>query len=194
MTCAAQAAEILAARCSPGESVLDVGCAGGYYHWSFADRGIDLEYHGLDYTPEFIALAREEMGGKAGLPPERFLPGTAESLDREFDTILCFNVLSHNAHYGKSLETLLRCARKRILIRESLGESLDVRFLRDEYIDEGMRHLRSYFNTYPLEEVRAFMASAGFEVASILDRRTGDGTEPVCGVPLRWRILMGERR
>jgi hypothetical protein len=194
MTCAVQAAELLAQRVSPGESLLDAGCAGGYYHWSFAARGIPVEYHGLDYTPEFVALAREEMCGRAGLSPDRFLPCAVENLERDFDNVLCFNVLSHNAHFGKPLENLLRRARKRILIRESLGESLEVRYVKDAYIDEGKRYLRTYFNTYPLEEVREIMVSAGFEVTLIPDRRTGDGVEEVCGIPLRWRILMGERR
>ena len=58
MTCAAQAAEILAPLVADGETLLDAGCAAGYYYWSFASRGVPLEYHGLDYTPEFIALAR----------------------------------------------------------------------------------------------------------------------------------------
>jgi ubiquinone/menaquinone biosynthesis C-methylase UbiE len=194
MTCAAQAAEVLAPLVSSGETLLDVGCAGGYYHWSFASRGVPVEYHGLDYTAECVALAREEMCGPAGLAPDRFLPCAAECLDRDFDTILCFNVLSHNAHFGKPLDVLLRRARKRILIRESLGESLDVRYVADAFIDEDKRHLRTYFNTYPADSVRELMASAGFTVTAIPDRRTGDGSELVCGQPMRWRILLGERR
>jgi cyclopropane fatty-acyl-phospholipid synthase-like methyltransferase len=194
MTCAAQAAEVLAQRVAPGETLLDVGCAGGWYHWSFASRNVPVEYHGLDYTPECVALAREEMGGPGGLPADRFRPCAAEHLDRDYDTILCFNVLSHNPHFGRSLDVLLRHARKRILIRESAGETLEVRYLRDAYIDEGKRHLRTYFNTYPLEEMSALMAEAGFEVTRIRDRRTDDGTETVCGQPMKWRILMGERR
>ncbi|MDB5104275.1 MAG: hypothetical protein JWP91_1964 [Fibrobacteres bacterium] len=194
MTCAAQAAEILAPLVAPGETLLDAGCAGGYYHWSFESRGVPVEYHGLDYTPECIALAREEMGSAAGLPAERFIPGSIESLDRAFDNVLCFNVLTHNAHFGKPLEALLRCARKRILIRESLGDALSVDFRADAFIDEGKRHLRTYFNTYPRVEVERLMDEAGFTVTRIRDRRTGDGTETVCGVPAHWRILLGEKR
>jgi len=194
MTCAAQAAEILAPLVADGETLLDAGCAAGYYYWSFASRGVPLEYHGLDYTPEFIALAREEMAAATGLPAGRFIPGSIETLDRVFDNVLCFNVLTHNAHYGKALEALLRCARKRILIRESLGDALRVDFREDAYIDEGKRHLRTYFNTYPGEEVERMIRDAGFAVTRILDRRTGDGSETVCGAPVRWRILLGEKR
>ena len=57
---AAQAAEVLGPRLAPGESVLDAGCGGGYYLWSFLDRGFAPDWHGLDFTPEMIELA----GGK----------------------------------------------------------------------------------------------------------------------------------
>jgi len=75
MTCAAQAAEILAPLVEPGETLLDAGCGGGYYLWSLRDRGIDVEYHGLDFTPEMVGLAREEVAPAAGLDPERFRLG-----------------------------------------------------------------------------------------------------------------------
>ena len=37
MTCAAQAARILAERIREPESLLDAGCGGGYYYWSLHD-------------------------------------------------------------------------------------------------------------------------------------------------------------
>jgi hypothetical protein len=108
--------------------------------------------------------------------------------------VLCFNVLTHNPHYGKPLETLLRRARRRLLLRESFGETLTVNYAADAYIDPEKRHLRTYFNTYPHSDVRELISSAGFDVTPIVDRRTGDGTEAVCGFPIRWRILLAERR
>ena len=47
MTCAAQAAEILAEKVVQGETLLDAGCGGGYYYWSFHKRGVVVEYYGL---------------------------------------------------------------------------------------------------------------------------------------------------
>ena len=35
MTCAAQAVDILKDRVVSGDTLLDVGCGGGYYFWSF---------------------------------------------------------------------------------------------------------------------------------------------------------------
>jgi SAM-dependent methyltransferase len=195
MTCAAQAAQILAGRVVPGETLLDAGCGGGYYLWSLRDRGVDLEYHGIDFTPEMIELARGELAPRADLDPERFRLEALEQLgeDERFDTVLCFNVLTNSPHYALGLERLLRAARKRILLRESMGEELIVRYTADPYLDEGRRHIRVYHNQYPLDEVRSLMEAEGFEVTQLRDERSGDGVEMVVDIPHRWRILLGER-
>lgn len=194
MTCAAQAAEVLGKHVEPGESLLDAGCGGGYYWWSFADRGIELDWHGVDYTPEMVELARAELAPRAGLEPERFTLGAIEQLEGEWDNVLCFNVLTNSPHYALPLERLLACTRRRILLRESMGDELVVRYTPDPYLDEGKRHIRVYHNTYPLEEVEGFMRESGFEVTRVRDERTGDGTEMVVDIPHQWRILLGERR
>ena len=194
MTCAAQAAEILEFEGVSGGTLLDAGCGGGYYYWSFLKRWLSVEYHGLDYTPEMIEMARAELCPRAKLSHERFTLDSIANLDHAFDTILCFNVLTNNPHYALPLERLLRCARKRLLIRESLGESLLVRYTPDPYLDEGRRHIRVYHNTYPLEEVKAFIAEHGFDVSQVRDRRSNDGTEMVVDIPHQWRILLARRR
>jgi len=194
MTCAAQAAEILAERVEVGETLLDAGCGGGYYWWSLADRGVDVEYHGIDYTPHMVELARTELAPRAGLPPERFRLEAIEELDAEYDTVLCFNVLTNSPHYAQPLERLLRCTRKRLLLRESLGDELVVRYTPDLYLDEDRRDIRVYHNTYPIAEVEALMDDLGFDVTRVPDRRTGDGVEMVVDIPHMWRILLAERR
>jgi SAM-dependent methyltransferase len=194
MTCAAQAAEILRDRVAAGESLLDAGCGGGYYYWSFADRGLPIEYSGLDYTPEMIELARTELAPRAGLAPERFHLGWIEQLDREFDTIVCFNVLTNSPHYALPLERMLHCARRRVLIRESMAQELIVRYTPDPYLDEDKRHIRVYHNTYPIDEVQSFCEEHGFTVTPIPDRRTNDQVEMVVDIPHHWRILLAERR
>jgi SAM-dependent methyltransferase len=193
MTCAAQAAEVLGRLAAPGESLLDAGCGGGYYWWSFADRGAELDWHGIDYTPEMIELAQSELAPRAGLEPERFMLGAIEDVDGSYDNVLCFNVLTNSPHYAQPLERLLGAARKRILLRESMGGELIVRYTPDPYLDEGKRHIRVYHNTYPIDEVQAFIEEHGFRVTRIRDERTGDGTEMVVDIPHEWRILLGER-
>jgi len=193
MTCAAQAAEVLGPLMATGERFLDAGCGGGYYYWSFVNRGFEIEYHGLDYTPEMIELARAEMEPRAGLPEDRFRLAAIEDLDETFDTILCFNVLTNSPHYARPFERLLRCARKRLLLRESLGERLIVDYRPDLNLDDDKRHIHVYHNTYPIAEVVAFMEEFGFRVTRIPDARTGDGVELVCDVAHSWRILLAER-
>lgn len=193
MTCAAQAAEILAARVAPGETLLDAGCGGGYYLHSLRRRDVAVDYWGLDYTPEMIALARAETCPRAELAPERFTLGAIEDLDRAFDTVLCFNVLTNSPHYALPLERLLRHTRRRLLLRESMSDAPVTRFTPDPYLDEGRRHIRVYHNTYPLAEVTAFIAEHGFRVTPIVDRRTGDQPEMVVDLPHHWRILLAER-
>jgi SAM-dependent methyltransferase len=174
--------------------LLDAGCGGGYYLWSFLDRGIDIDYHGLDYTPELVDLGRTELCPPTGLDPERILLGAIEHVDEEWDNVLCFNTLTNSPHYALPLERLMACARRRILIRESMAGELIVRYTPDPYLDEGKRHIRVYHNTYPIEEVAAFMEENGFTVTRIRDERSQDGVESVVDIPHHWRILLGERR
>ena len=194
MTCAAQAAEVLGPLLGDGDTLLDAGCGGGYYWWSFADRGFTPDWHGLDYTPEMIGLAREVLAPSAGLDSDRFQLGAIENLSAEYDNVLCFNVLTNSPHYALPLERLLACTRKRLLLRESMAGELVIRYTPDPYLDEGKRHIRVYHNTYPLEEVEAFIGENGFEVTRIPDARTGDGEEMVVDIPHHWKILLAERR
>ena len=194
MTCAQQAAEILGEKIAARETMLDAGCGGGYYYWSFANRNIDVDYFGLDYTPEMIGLARSEICARANLDAERFMLGAIESLDREFENIICFNVLTNSPHYALPLGRLLECTTRRILLRESLADELVIRYTPDPYLDEGKRHIKVYHNTYPIDEVTRFMESYGFTITRIPDRRSNDGVEMVVDIPHYWRILLAERR
>jgi SAM-dependent methyltransferase len=194
MTCAAQSARILQPLVAAGETLLDAGCGAGYYYWSFRNRGIPIEYYGLDYTPEMIELARNELCPRAQLSPERFVLGGIEHLEDRFDNVICFNVLTNNPHYALPLERLLGSARKRIVLRESLAGALEVRFTPDPYLDPGKRHIRVYHNTYPITEVILFMEACGFAVTQLTDERSGGDVEMVVDIPHRWKILYGERR
>ena len=119
--------------------------------------------------------------------------GAIEDLDRPFDNVLCFNVLTNSPHYALPLERLLVAARRRIFLRESLHESLLVRYTPDPYLDDGKRHIRVYHNTYPIDEVTRFIEEHGFRVRRVVDRRTNDGVENVVDLPHHWRILVGEK-
>ena len=194
MICAAQAADILKNKVIAGDTLLDAGCGGGYYFWSFKRRNVPIEYFGLDYTPQMINLAREEICRESGLSREQFILGAIEDLDIQFDHIICFNVLTNSPHYALPLERLLLSTRKYILLRESLSDKLTIRYTSDEYLDQDKRHIRDYHNTYPIAEVISFMEGYGFEVHRIKDLRTNDKAEMVSDTPHWWRILVGKRQ
>jgi SAM-dependent methyltransferase len=69
----------------PGMRVLDVGCGPGRHALALADRGITV--HGVDLSPDFVALAR----GAAGERPATFevLDVRDLAFDREFDAAIC---------------------------------------------------------------------------------------------------------
>jgi SAM-dependent methyltransferase len=68
----------------PGMRVLDVGCGPGRHAHALAERG--LVVHGVDVSPRFIELAREQ----AESPNAAFEVGDARDLrfDREFDLVM----------------------------------------------------------------------------------------------------------
>ncbi len=196
MTCHKQAAEILAPLVTPGDTLLDVGCGTGYAFWSFHDRGIPIEYHGVDVTPRFIDLGRELLCPLAGLPPERLQTGAAETLTGAHDFVLCLNTLYCIANWHQSVERLCAVTKKALFIRTLMDEQAEYRYLVTDYprMPEKYRYLRAYYNIYPIGEVTAAIEGYGFEVKNIVDEWTGDEDEYVKGKRYPWRCLLAIRR
>lgn len=192
MTCAAQAAELLAEVASPGDTLLDVGCGAGYFFHSMAARGVPVEYYGVDATTAFIDIGRRIMPA-FGLPAERLVVGRIEDLDGAVDHVVCMNVLSNMDNFHRPFERMLRLARKSVILRESLKVGASYRYVVDNYLD-APEPLRVHVNTYDRAEVRAFAESFGFDVREIVDRRTGGEPELVIDHPHYWTFLVGLRR
>lgn len=192
MTCAAQAAEILAPRVQPGETVLDVGCGSGYFFHSLRSRGIPAEYVGIDAAPGLIAIGRSEMPAH-GLPPDRLRVLRIEDLGGHADHVVCLNVLSNIDNFHRPLERLLKVARRTVLLRESLlPGAASYRYVRDDFLDEGV-DLWVHVNTYDLDEVLAFIRAAGWSAEAVVDRRTGGRPEDVIGYPHHWTFVVATR-
>ena len=69
-------ADIGISKCS---SVLDVGCGlGDFYLWQ-KDRGLDLNYYGIDITPEIIESAKKRF------PEAAFKVSDCQQISRESD-------------------------------------------------------------------------------------------------------------
>ncbi|MDP3181332.1 MAG: class I SAM-dependent methyltransferase [Desulfobaccales bacterium] len=191
MTCAAQAAELLAPQVADGDTLLDVGCGSGYFFHSIKKRRLPVAYFGIDAAPSLVAIGRRYLPA-FGLPPENLQVMRLEDLDGQVDHIICLNVLSNLDNYHRPLERLLLCAAKTVILRESLNEEGSYDYVPDTYLDEGCR-LKVYVNAYPLKEVMDFITSYGFAVAAVKDRRTRGRPEMVIGYPHYWKFLVARR-
>jgi SAM-dependent methyltransferase len=78
------------AELKPGERVLDVGCGPAYY----LDRLPDVEYHGFDTSPTYIAYARRRFGDRGEFHCEMLTEDGLADLPR-FDAVLLLGLLHH---------------------------------------------------------------------------------------------------
>lgn len=191
MTCAAQAAELLAPLLEPGDSLLDAGCGSGYFFHSLRRRELEVAYHGIDATARLIEIGRTELP-RFGLPAERLQPVRLEDFRGEADHVLCMNVLSNLDNYHRPLERLLKAARKSVILRESIKDGAEYRYVRDAFLDPGA-DLWVHVNAYDRRDLMAFIEARGFAVTEVEDRRTGGRPEDVIGHPHWWTFLVATR-
>lgn len=192
MTCAAQAAELLAPHVTPGDTLLDAGCGSGYFFHSLQKRAIPVTYYGIDAAPSLIAIGQEIMPAY-GLPADQLQTMRLEDLAGEIDHVVCMNVLSNIDNYHRPLERLLQCARKTVILRESCKEKAEYRYVRDKYLDAEV-DLKVHVNAYPIQEVQDFIASYGYHVRWETDQRTSGAPEMIIDYPHYWKFLIAERR
>lgn len=192
MTCAAQAAELLAEYALPGETLLDAGCGSGYFYHSLRRRGIELEYYGIDATASFIDLGRIELA-KVGLPADRLRTLRIEDFRGKADHVLCMNVLSNLDNFHRPLERLLDAAQKSLVLRESIKDGATYSYVRDMFLDAGVA-LNVYVNAYDRTELIDFVGRRGFSARVITDRRAGTEPEMVIGYPHYWTFLVAARQ
>ncbi len=191
MTCAAQAAELMAPLARPGEALLDVGCGSGYFLHSLKRRNVPLDYFGIDAAPALVAIGRRELAAH-GLPPERLRVLRIEDLDGAFDHVLCMNVLSNIDNWHRPLERLLKVARRSLILRESLKAGASYLYVRDAFLNPGV-DLSVHVNAYDIGEVTRFIADRGFSVRVVEDRRSRGQPEMVIGYRHWWTFVVAER-
>ena len=191
MTCAAQAAELLAEIARPGESVIDAGCGAGHMFHALRRRGLGLDYAGFDATRAFIEAGQAELA-PFGLPPDRLRVLRLEDFRGRADHVLCLNVLSNVDAYQRPLERLLDAAGRSLILRESIRDGAQSLYVRDVYLDPEV-DLRVHVNAYDRREIVAFIAERGFTVREVQDRRSGGRPETVIGYPHHWTFLVALR-
>lgn len=190
MTCAAQAAELLAPQITAGDTLLDAGCGSGYFFHSLRTRQIPAMYYGIDSAPSLIEIGRSILP-QYGLPAERLQVARLEDLAGEVDHVVCMNVLSNLDNYHRPLERLLQMARKTVILRESCKDQGEYHYVEDKYLD---RPLKVYVNSYPTAEIMAFIESYGYQVQQIEDRRTQGQAEMVIDYPHYWTFFLAQRK
>jgi cyclopropane fatty-acyl-phospholipid synthase-like methyltransferase len=191
MTCAAQAADLLAPHVAPGDVLLDVGCGSGYFFHSLRKRNLPVQYYGVDAAPSLIEIGQQIMP-QHGLPADRLQVVRIEDLGGSADHVICMNVLSNLDNFHRPLERILHMARKTLILRESISDATSYQYVTDNYLDSGHR-LNVYVNTYSQDEIVAFMRAHGFTVTSAVDRRTNNAPEFVIDHPHYWKFLIAAR-
>jgi len=191
MTCAAQAAGLLRQLASSGDTLLDAGCGTGYFFHSLLSRHIALEYFGVDATSRFIDIGRNALVS-LGLPAEKMQTARIEDIDGKVDHVLCMNVLSNLDNYHRPLERLLRIAKKSVILRESVKDGAEYRYVKDLYLDSS-DILNVHINAYDRKEWMEFIRSYGYSVTEIVDQRTGGNPELVIGYPHYWTFFVAVR-
>lgn len=192
MTCHAQAAEILAAYSSPGDTLADIGCGSGYFLHSLKSRNIPLKYTGCDACEPFILAGKSAFTAK-GIDPSHLVHARIEDLELEVDHAICINVLSNIDNFHRPLERMLLGARKSVLLRESFAENGSYFYVKDKFLDPDV-NLKVHVNTYSQSEVEAFVRSYGFEPEWIIDRYTGGAPQLVIDYPHHWKFLLAKRK
>lgn len=192
MTCAAQAAVVLIELAAPQDTLLDVGCATGYFFHSLFKRRIPVEYYGLDATDRFIQIGSSVLPN-FGLAPERLQTGRIEDLSGSIDHVVCMNVLSNLDNYYRPLERILHMARKTVILRESIKDGAEYRYVVDTHL-EAPEPLRVHVNAYDRGEIRRFANEMGFDVEEITDQRTQGYPEMVIDYPHYWTFMVMRRR
>jgi len=123
-----------------GLRVLDAGCGSGICSEILARRGATV--HGVDVTPEMLALARRRC---AGLPVELTLGDLAKPLhwlaDQSFDRVLCALALDYVAPLDPVFAELHRVTRPGGALVFSMGHPMG------DWMDEGTHGDRSYHET-----------------------------------------------
>jgi len=124
-------------------SLLEIGCSSGYYSEIFKKAGIDVVYHGCDYSEEFIKIAKQKY------PDIDFKVSDAINLknynDNQFDIVISGCCILHIIDYPKAISESARVSNKYVLFHRTpiLHEN---KTLFAEKIGYGSNMIEIFFN------------------------------------------------
>jgi len=173
--------KVIAERLPPKCTVLEIGCASGYFSRSLMDMGYNVT--GLEYDQEALAAARKQ--GVTAYIGNIENPASLAVLEGKFDRILLMDVLEHL----RDPETVLRGLAPflnpggRVLITEpNVGYwamRKDLLLGRWNYMEAGIMD-RTHLKFFTETTWKELVMNAGFEV-------TDFGTAEAM-IPLEWRL------
>ena len=152
-------------------SVLDVGCGNGVMFEMIRERGLNLDYLGIDVTEKLLKVARQLFPADAHRFRRISLYGL-KSLRRNFDAVVCRHVLEHLPDYAPAVQYMYSRAKKKLILvfflppqPLSSGRKRDERFERDFYnhtydLGKFIHHLSTELSPAP-SEIRIHLHQGG---------------------------------
>ena len=150
-----------------GNVVLDVGCGWGHYIHEFLDR--DLDYHGIDLSPEMIKIAKE-TNPEALLHVMSYRDVAATYPPYAFHGIWCSCVFGGEPKHNmptilKGLKRVLRPGGIMTVVMPITYGSVD------EAVTDDDGKVKHWYASYEPGELHQLLESVGFAEVTSFDRR-----------------------
>ena len=164
-------AELVRPYLRDGSSVLELGCSSGYYYEILEYLlGNRIDYTGVDYSEEMIAMARDFYSRP------QFFCTDAKSLffaDRQFDLVISASVLLHVPNYRQHIEETCRVARDLLVLHRTpvCHNSPTTSMAKLAY---GVETVEYRFNE---QELLQHFSLQGFDLASGIQISAADGQD-----------------
>lgn len=141
-------------RYAKGKSLLDVGCAQGWYAKKAQEMGFEV-----------LAVDLENFMKVEGVEFRKIQPGQiAPSLDCKFDTVLMFDVLEHLEDEEQALSDLVRVCQGRVIISVP---NEDDKNLADYNLTLLNRKDTTHQRYYTLDGLRSKIEKHGFKIVHL---------------------------
>jgi SAM-dependent methyltransferase len=139
---------------TPPGSIVDVGCGQGTLLAELYEAFPRVELAGTDFSPVAVRLAADRV------PDASFhvLDLTKQALPRQYDLVICSEVLEHIEDDISALKNLRRMTRRHLLVTTPQGRMRS-------FESGAVGHVRNY----SAGELQNKMRAAGFTVAAVIE-------------------------